>query len=193
MSKLKKILKNTYTPIIIITLIFSAILGTISSAVAQNGNYQGPPTGMESTIPIKITNITFSDDNPTEGDEITISSNVMNNGPTPIRNVTITFYRDYEELRNVTDITLEANSSTIVEITWLAEKWNHNISVMASIEDTPLKGTTTSKEIYVNAKPIGDIFTLIYALILIILVVLGTTIVPSIFGKLIGEGSKKGM
>ena len=166
----------------IMALSFSVTLVTIPPISAENGGKQA------STPDIKITSIAFSDDEPVEGEEITIFATVLNNDSMPVNNITITFYVDFKAMGNATDITIKANESIIVNITWVAEKWNHNISAILSIGNAPLLDTQTGKDIFVEAEPIGDISSLVYALILIMAVVFGTAIVPSILEKVKTKG-----
>jgi len=187
MGKIKETKRNLFITTITMALAFSAILGTMPSTSAQNGD-------MQTQLPdIKITDITFSNEEPVEDEEITISANVLNNGSMPASNITITFFLDNEEIWNVTDLIIDANESMFVNITWMTEKWDHNISAMLSIDDVKLMNTMIGKYIYVEAKPIGDIPSLIYALILIMMVVFGTAVVPSILRRLKDGNSKREM
>ena len=77
-----------------------------------------------------------------------------------------------------------------VNITWIAEKWGHNISVMISIGNTPLTNTKIGKDIYVDAKPIGNIQSLVLALIIIFIIVIGTSFIPSIWESIINVRMK---
>jgi len=181
-KEIKKILITT----IIMALLLSAILLTLPNTSAQNGGMQVPP----SQAPIKITELSFSDDEPLEDSEITIFATVLNIGATRVTNITLSFYLDYDVIRNVTEITINANESIIVNMTWVAEKWNHNISVMASIDDTPLKDSMVGKDIYVEAKPIGDISSLVLALMIIFIIVIGTVFIPSIWMALTNAPKK---
>jgi len=179
MKDIKEIKRKIFVTTIIIALAFSAILVTIPSISAENGGKQ------VSAPDIKITNISFSDDEPVEDEEITIYATILNNGSMPVSNITITFYVDLKAMGNATDITIKANESIIVNITWVAEKWNHNISAMVSIGDTPLMNTKIGKDVYVDAKPIGNIQSLVLALIIIFIIVIGTSFMPSIWEVLI--------
>ncbi len=146
-----------------------------------------PPAPVVLVADVKVTNITFSNDNPEEGEEIIISATVWNNCAVDLTNITITFSYDMTVIKNITNLSIGAKENMTVNATWKAVKWRHRISVMASINGMPLKDSIMSKEITVEAKPIGDIQSLVIALIFIGGMIFGTTIVPSIFGKLKSE------
>ena len=174
----RRIVTRIQAAAIIIVLTLSVILWAMPPASAINGPMVGP------RIDVKITNITFSDDVPVEDEEIIISAVVLNNGSRPVSNVTITFAIDGEELGNTTGITMVAKESLIVNCTWTAEKWEHNVAGMVSIDNMPLQNAVFIRTISVEAKPVGDVPTLIYALFLFMVVILITAIFPSIFVRL---------
>jgi len=171
MNRIKEVKKKMFVTTIIIALAFLAILGAIPSASAQTD--------------IKITNITFSNDKPLEGEEITIYATVLNNESIRVSNITIQFFIMSEiEQRKIMNLTLEAKESLTVNITWIAKKWEHTVMVGVSIvEDTILMGSMMEKKIWVEAKPVGDLPTLGLALMAIFAIVLGATCVPSVKEK----------
>ena len=144
----------------------------------------------EPQIDIYISDITFSNDEPADGDVITISATIVNNASFDVNNISISFYVDYEEIGNKTGINMEANGTAIQNIEWIAESGDHTISAILSIDDMALMDTQTSEDIFVT---LGDISTLIYALLLIILIIFGTAVVPSILRRLKDGNSKRGM
>ncbi|MEW5936403.1 MAG: CARDB domain-containing protein [Candidatus Thermoplasmatota archaeon] len=184
MKDIKEVKMQVFVTMMMLALTFSVTLVSTPSISAKNGGKQVSPPD------IKITNITFSDDTPVEGEEITIYATVLNNDSMPVGNVTITFYVDSKALGNATDITIKANESIISNITWVAEKWTHNISVMASIGDAQLMNTRIGKEIYADARPIGDTRSLVLALIIIFIIVIGTSFIPSIWESIINVRMK---
>ena len=170
--------KTIFLTTIIMSLLFSTILGLTPFSNAQNVAMR-QPTGM---VPIiNITMLTFSNDDPLEDEEIIISATILNTGSVYLNNITLSFTIDYKVINNVTDLTINVNESKTIDILWHAEKWNHNISVMAYLDGTPLKESMIGKEIYVEAKPIGDISTLILGLIIIFFVVIGIMLIPSLW------------
>lgn len=170
MMKTRRV-STTFATTIAISLVLFAILGMMPNASAQS---------------VGISNMTFSDTNPSDGDVVTISVTIFNNGTFPVSNITLTFYVDYGEIGNTTGINLEANSSSIQEINWTAESGTHTISAILSVNGIPLPNTEISSEIDVA---LGDVNTLIGALILIIAVVFIAPLAPSIFEKLKGQNS----
>lgn len=187
MHKIKKPGRNIFVTIIIgLTLLCS--LQTMPLTIADDGNPQ-----FKLHPDVKITSITFSNDNPDEEEEITISVVICNNETTDITNMTITFSYDMTPLKNITDLLIGAKENRTINITWKSVKWDHKINVMVSIGGIPIENSIMSKEIFVKAKPIGNVLSLVIALIFILVTILGTTIVPSIFGRLKCEGSKKGV
>jgi hypothetical protein len=187
--------KSTIRVSIQIILILIIILSLLPATGAQNGPQDlnvdlGIPNNMEQTIPLEITEISFSDDDPLEDDEITIFATISNTGPVNISNITISYYVDFEVIKNITNYEIGGNESHTINITWKAEKWTHNITVMLTIDDTPLKDTSLSKYISVEAKPIGDFITLVAALILIFVIVSVIVILPSINKAITGKSKK---
>jgi len=169
--KIKETRKKTFITTIMIALTFLVILGTMPFASAQTD--------------IKITDVTFSNDEPVEGEEITVYATVLNNESIRVSNITIQFFIMSEiEQRKIMNLTLEAKESLTVNITWIAKKWEHTVMVGVSIvEDTILMGSMMEKKIWVEAKPVGDLPTLGLALMAIFAIVLGATCIPSVKEK----------
>ena len=162
----------------IITILACAIIPGITYVVSQGSGMQAQ------SMNLNITNITFSDNEPVEGEEIEITAILVNSEFRRLSNISVEFKLDNSELGNVTDIILEPNESRNISITWKAENWEHNVNAMVRMGGIPLVNTMTGREIYVEAKPIGDQSSLVYVLILIVLVVLVTAITPSIITRI---------
>ncbi len=79
------------------------------------------------------------------------------------------------------NLSIGAKENMTVNVTWKAVKWDHKISVMVSIDGMPLKDSMISKEITVNAKPIGDVLSLVIALMIVFIIIIGTITIPSIW------------
>ncbi|MCK4444604.1 MAG: hypothetical protein KAW09_08670, partial [Thermoplasmata archaeon] len=152
MMKTRRV-STTFATTIAISLVLFAILGMTPSASAQS---------------VGTSNMTFSDTNPFDGDVVTISVTIFNNGTFPVSNITLTFYVDHGEIGNTTGINLEANSSSIQKIDWTAESGTHTIGAILSVNGMPVPDTEIGSEIDVA---LGEANTLIGALILIIAVV----------------------
>jgi hypothetical protein len=185
--QLKKNTRATLITTIIIVLVFSALLVSLPLTSAQP-NSPHLPSNMDpvAVIDIQLTDLTFSNDEPLEDDKVIISVIVSNNGSQRLENISISFYLDMEELGVVSGITIEANESLTVNYTWTAEKWDHIISAMINIADSPLKETTISKEIFVETKPVDDLLSLVLALVSFFVVVLVICCIPSLLRSLRG-------
>jgi hypothetical protein len=116
-----------------------------------------------------------------EGDSIVISTAIKNNGPTTIENLTVSFLLNNELLKNITDVTLGANETKTIEYEWTTEKGTQNIGVRLYVNGFPLQIPMTTENIYVEQEPIGDIVTLIYAILVIFIFILILVILPSIW------------
>ncbi len=166
--------------ILLVTIILS-IISVLPTTVGQQDGMPMAPSGQEPAIDLQITDLTFSDDEPLEDDEIVISATIANNGSNQIDNLTIIFLLDNKELRSLTGLVVEANDSLEVNITWTAEKWNHIIGAMLSIGETPLQNTLVTEEISVESKPIGDVRTLILGLIFVFIIIFIISTLPSVW------------
>lgn len=168
--------------ILLITLVTTLILAafTVSSAEAQPGMTQQPPGGMNSQTTLKIVSLNFSDDNPMEDDEVIIYVEIINNGYVPVANITVSILLDNVIIKNITDISIAANGSKIIEYIWTSEAGYHNIAVVLNVGGMPLQDTKVNENIIVDKEPIGDVPTLILAIISIFIFILIVVIVPSI-------------
>lgn len=183
MSKIKEFKKKTLVTMFIMALALSAILGAIPSASAQE----------DAPLDIQV-NITLSNDKPMEGEEITIYVTVLNNESMRLDNLTINIFHG-ENIENATRmlVTLDAKESVTVNTTWVTEKWGQSVAVIVGIGDDNalLLNTMAFKEIWVEENPIGDIPTLIFALVLIIVAIFVIAMVPSLLEWLKDIGSKR--
>ena len=138
-------------------MIFPIISVPIQSVSAQDGNMQmqQPANGVKPIVDITIAEIEFSDDKPMEDDEVTIFVTIKNNESFAIENISVIFLDNTDQLDIINGITIDGYQTLTVDYTWTAEKWDHKIGAMLSIEKTPLENTVTYKDISVEAKPIG--------------------------------------
>ncbi len=169
---------NKEIKILVITLILTSILVLIPSTGAQPGSIMDQPTGMGTEV--KVLNITFSDDDPMEGDKIVISTYIKNNGPSPVTNITVSIILNNEIIKNITDVTLEANESKLIEYEWTTDKGQQNIGVLLYVNGFPIQNSMVYNSIYVEQEPLGDVATLFFAIIIIFVFVLSLVILPSI-------------
>lgn len=164
--------------IVNIFIVLSIIVWIMPSAIAQYGEVQNPPNNPQPNI--EIIGISFSDSAPNEGEEIVVYTKIVNNGSVSVSNITITVYVDGEEIANISTIGLEANSSAIVESRWSSEGGTHTISATASIDGKPITREPYGEKITVT---IGDVLSLVIALLVIGVVILGTSISPSTINR----------
>ena len=172
--------KLTYLAITLIIMLFIIVI------VSTNATGQGH----EMLPDVKVTNIMFSDDNPLEDEEVNITAIIWDNGTMNVTNVTVIFLCDMSPIGNQTNLTIEAGKNITVNITWKAIRWNHEISVMVSINDIPLKNSTLSKDISVRAKEIGNIPIVILALFVIAVAIIVIAITPSLYEHLLSRHTK---
>ena len=102
--------------ILIISLIVFAGSGLLH-VVAQGM----PGSGQGAQFDLNITNIAFSDDNPMEGDEVTITATLVNNGTRAVEDVTVNFQLDQQAIGNVTGISIGAGETRDASIAWIAK------------------------------------------------------------------------
>ena len=147
-------------------------------AIAQSEEVQDFPQQLQPNI--EIIDISFSDSTPNEGEEIDMFTKILNNGSVSVSNITITVYVDGEEIDNISSVAIEANTSVTVESRWTSEGGTHAISATASIDGTPVTKEPYSEDITVT---IGDVPSLMIALLIIGAAILGTSISPSIINR----------
>jgi hypothetical protein len=161
-------------------IILGALL--IITMSAQQATYaQAVP--QTQPMALAITNIITTGGEIVEGDNVTTTVTILNNGSIPASNITLTLYLDYLEIWNNTGIAIDRNSSSSVSHAWTAETGIHNISAMLSINGMPLPDTRAGRNITVQAAPIGDVPTLVAALGVVVLAVLLPTLAQSIRRK----------
>ncbi len=156
------------------TLLMASIL-LMPVAVAQP---MTPP--MQMPVPeIEITAIEFSNTDAIEGQEVTISITIENmNSTMAFDNITLSLYLDYEVVHNFTEISLDEAESATYEYVWDSESGTHNVSALLVINEMPLMDTQISEELIVG---LGDVSTIIVALLAILLAILVIVAVPSVF------------
>jgi len=145
----------------------------------------GSGSGQVAQIGLNVTSISFSNDNPMEGQQITITATLFNTGSRAVDNATINFQMDQQQaIGNVTGISIGAGETENVSITWIAEKWDHAITGMILIAGTPLINSVLTVGIEVRAEPIGDTTSIFLTLGAIVLIVVAAIITPSIWFKI---------
>jgi len=165
---------------LVLSLIFLVGAG-LPQAVAQST----PRSSHGAQSGLNITQVTFSDDNPMEGEEITITATLTNNGSSTVDNVTVSFQVDQRDvIGNVSGITIGPDEARDASIRWVAEKWDHAIAAVVLVDGAPLMDVAQTAEIAVRAEPIGDIQSLFLALGIIMLTVVAAVMAPSIWSRI---------
>ncbi len=166
--------------VVLILILLMTVLMTIPVALADNGGGQPPKPD------ISITGIVLSDDEPLQDDEVTLTATVVSNMTLPMANVTIVFLVDMQPIGNATNLTLMPGTPQEASTVWVASTGTHVVTAMVYVMGMPLDESATSIEVFVEAKPVGDVPTLLYGLLAIAIVVLGMAIVPSILSRVRG-------
>jgi hypothetical protein len=138
--------------------------------------------------PISVTNITFSDDAPTEGDAITITVTVHNNGTSNYTGVALTVAYDRTNITTVKNLTVPAMGNVTVDVPWKAVKFTHVMTAVPIVEGFPLEKGLGTQALTVAAKPIGDSPTVAAALVVVLLVFVGSVAAPSVWERLSRRG-----
>ena len=81
-----------------------------------------------------ISNISFSNENPNQGDLININATIENIGEVNVTNITVSFF-DGRYFITKDDISVVTNNSTITSIEWIARGGKHAIKVIVDHED----------------------------------------------------------
>lgn len=160
-----------------VALLLSFPLTSIASA-------QGPGGGSGGLPDVKVKSISFSNDNPNEGDIITISATIWNNGSKDLTNLIVIFSYDGTNITTVKNVSVAANSTTPVQITWKAVKWTHDMAVVVGTEKAIYPKSALTMTLKVDANPIGDPWTILGALIAVGITVLIAVAFPAILGSM---------
>jgi hypothetical protein len=160
-----------------LALLLVAILVVLPYTDVSNGQ----PTEGQPANNIQVLNITFSDDAPMEGEDIVISTYIKNNSPKTVTNITVSFLLNNEVLTNISGITLGINESKLVEYEWTTEKGQQNIGVRLYMNGYLIQTPLVNEKIYVEQEPLGDIGTLVLAILTIFIFILILVILPSIW------------
>ena len=133
---------------------------------------------------VAVLNISLSPSSPREGDEIRIVAQVGSNETLPVANITVHFLVDQLEIGNVTSVNLEPGGRREVSTNWTAVKWDHMVTATLDVGGMPVLGGTLTRVFSVEAEPIGNVLTLVYALASVIIVLLMIAIAPSVKARL---------
>ena len=139
---------------------------------------------------LKVKDLQFSNDEPNENDNITISATVVNNSTMPIQGLTLVFLVDGQEISNISDMGLNPGENKSFQIFWKAESGFHNISALLRYQGVVLRDSIASKDIGVEPDPIGDIPSLLVSIAVIITFVFATLIIQSVSKTLRNKRNK---
>ena len=160
----------------IMTLFFGLML--VPAASAQ----MDPPMQMPPAPELEVTAIEFSDANAIEGQEVTITITIENlNSTMTVDDITLSLYMDYEIVQNFTDITLDGAESATYEYVWDSESGTHNVTAMLVVGGMPLPDSQLNEELEVG---LGNLSSIILALLAVVLAVLIIAALPSVFALL---------
>ncbi|NOQ53396.1 MAG: hypothetical protein GQ558_02185 [Thermoplasmata archaeon] len=162
----------------VLAIILATVLLAVPAALADNGG--GPPQS-----DISVTEVRIDVEEPMQDDEVNVTATILSNMTVP-RNVTVVFLVDKMEIGNVTNITLQPGVPEEATTVWVTTAGTHVVTAIVKVGGVTLPDSAASTEVYVEAKPVGDVATLLYGLLAIALVVLGMAIVPSILFRLTG-------
>jgi len=164
----------------IFTLVLIVLI--IINSVFMIGLVEGQSTSQTQPFQpdIKVKNLQFSDEEPNEDDNITISATVMNNSTMPLQGLTLVFLIDGQEINNISGIGLNPDENKSFEISWKAEPGFHNVSALLRYQGVVLRDSVASKDIGVEPDPIGDIPSLLVSIAVIIIFIFSTLILHSI-------------
>ncbi len=164
----------------ILSLVLAVFL--IINSVLMIGLVEGQSTSQTQPFQpdIKVKNLQFSDDEPSEDDNISISADVINNSTTPLQGLTLVFLIDGQQIGNVSGIGLNPGENKSFEVHWKAEPGFHNVSALLRYQGVVLRDSIASKDIGVEPDPIGDIPSLLVSIAVIIIFVFATLILQSV-------------
>jgi len=170
--------RSMTAPAVALILLLLTVLLAMPVAMADNGGGQPPQ------MDISITDIGLSDPEPVQDDEVTVTATVVSNMTGPIHNVTVVFSVNRQVVGNVSGLTLMPGTPLEASINWTASTGINLVTAKVVVQGMPLDDSTASIEVYVEPKPVGDVSTLLYALLAIAIVVLGMAMGPSILSRL---------
>ncbi len=174
---------HSFVLIIVIGLLFLPVSNSFAGLRSERTEQQLPD--------VTITNLTFSESEPKEGDNITVSITVRNNESRDISNLNISLVDMYFE-RNLTEWeaeSIEGKNESTFNYEWEPEGGRHNITAMVTFNGLELD--RRSEEIWVEPEPIGDVYSPILALIIIFVVIFGSVVIPSVIAFMTNKNSSR--
>ncbi len=164
---------------ILLLLVLMSSLFLVPSAKGQSSG-QNPITQPD----IKVEKIEFSDGEPMEDDNITITVTVKNNDTMPLQGLTLVFLVDDAEIENISNIRIGAGESKTYKISWKAEGGVHGVSAVLKYNDVMIRKSANNQKLSVKPKPVGDVNSLLLSLGVIAVTVLLTNLIYSVIKAL---------
>ncbi|MEF8835142.1 MAG: CARDB domain-containing protein [Candidatus Thermoplasmatota archaeon] len=180
--------------LVVVIILFSPVVEN-SAGMRSEKTMQGPPgDGFGRTLTnVTITNLTFSKDEPKEGDNITIYVTVMNNRTNRIGKLNISLKISDQNFTE-RQVSINKTSTKTFSFHWIAEGGNQIVSAKLS-KEMPDVGIVESKpvakEIWVEPEPMGDVYSPLLALGFIFVVVFGSVLIPSGIASLTNRSSTR--
>jgi len=166
-------------PAVILFVVLAAFAMIPSTTVVVDGQGGTPPT-FNITL-LKVLNISFSNDKPKEGQNVTIIVLIANNDTVDATNVSLTIRYDTTNITTVPHLTISAGKVLKVEVPWKAVKFTHTIYAIPSYERNVLTTASNRADIVVAAKPIGNAYVVFAALVIVLLAFLAAVAAPSVW------------
>ena len=147
-------------------------------ASATSGSLKGNDTRtLHVVLPDLVAgNLMFSKSSPTEGDTVTLTATIWNNGTDTASNVAVAFYYGSTKIGTKTIDSLQPDNSTTVNINWKTVKGTHDMKCQADpdgkINESKEDNNAVTASLTVKEKVGGgDIMMFIIAAVVIIAVV----------------------
>ncbi|MEF8874586.1 MAG: hypothetical protein V5A88_07960 [Candidatus Thermoplasmatota archaeon] len=178
----------------VLGLVIMLFTTAVSPAVSGSPEKIEQDVPEEGEIDVGISNLTFSKDNPREGENITIFVTVMNNesvgmGDLPFIdevNITLMHFEDF--LFAWENVTVDANSTKTFEFSWRAKSGVHSFTALMIFEiemlNMSLPWSRKSAILEVDPDPIGNLYFPMMMLVLVFGVLGIAVVAPACFDRL---------
>ncbi len=179
----KRMRSSGLTLFVITLLLISAstlhVVGEEDEAIKQQ-----PPDDLD----ISITNLTFSNPEPEEGEVIIISVTVRNNMAQRIDDLTLSLMR-FDQNITEKEISIGPEEEETFDFEWEAIGGTQTITAVLSAEvfGEEIRISVVSENIDVEPEPLGDIYSPVLAMIFIFAVIFGSVLIPSIVASFSGK------
>jgi hypothetical protein len=141
------------------------------------------------TPDLKVTAVELSTDDITDGDKVTITATVENNGDADASDITVTFYDGDKEIGEKTINSLETNSSTDITLSWEPDMGDHSLRVEVDISDEDITDGNTEDNTLSLSTNVKRNWTPWIIMIIIISIII--TILAFMFARSMKEKKEK--